>query len=174
MAEKYIEMELREIHLVENPTHSQIIVLGEKEGTRTFPIFIGLHEALALEMAARGEQASRPLTHDLILNVLEGLEAQLLRVLVVKLEHDTFYGALEVRTPSGEIVRIDARPSDSMVLATKCKAPIFVEEKVLDEVGRTVNEDEDDDMPFDSDDDSDLGYDDDEGPDDPDLPDEER
>lgn len=171
MSEHYIEVELREIHLAEDPLRAQIIVLAEKEGERSFPIYIGMHEALALEMAARREKAPRPLTHDLILNVLEGVGAELVRVLVVKLERDTYYGALEVRTADGETVRIDARPSDSIVLATKCQVPIFVEEKVLNEVGVVENSDMED---TEYDEDADLGYDEDEGPEDPDFPDEER
>ena len=175
MAENYIEMELREIHLDQGPTSAQIIVLGEKEGQRTFPIYIGLFEALALEGAARGERAERPLTHDLILNVIDGLDAQLGRVLIVKLEGSTFYGALELHTGSGQPVRIDARPSDAIVLATKRRIPIFVEEKVLEEVGQLIEEEEEEDFSFDSeDDDSDISFNEDEGPEDPDFPDEER
>jgi uncharacterized protein len=136
MAENYIEMELREIQIVEDLSRSQIIVLGEIDGDRMFPIYIGFQEAMAMDLAARGEKTPRPLTHDLILNVLDGVNAKLERVLVVKLEHDTFFGALEVNTGDGSTVRIDSRPSDAIVLATKRRAPIFVEEKVLLEVQR--------------------------------------
>lgn len=172
MSEHFIEMELREIYLAEDPAHSQVIVLAEKEGSRSFPIFIGLPEALALDMAARHERAPRPLTHDLILNVLAGLRAQLVRVLVVKLEHNTFYGALELRTAAGETVRIDARPSDSIVLATKCGVPIFVAEQVLLEVGRAAEEEEDDEASFE--DEEEEPDDEDEEPDEPDEPHEDR
>ncbi len=174
MSENYREVELREIHILQDPTSPQVIVLAEKEGERSFPIYIGINEAAMLEMAARGQKTPRPLTHDLILNVLDGLEAELLRVLVVKLEHDTFYGALEVKRADGSVVTIDARPSDSIILATKCHVPIFVAEQVLEEVGVVVEEEEDEELPFEPNEDSDLGFDDDEEPEDPDFPDEER
>ncbi|MCX7017424.1 MAG: bifunctional nuclease family protein [bacterium] len=136
MNEKFVEMELREIQIMEDLAHMQIIVLGEKYGERSFPIFIGLNEAVAMDMAARGQTAPRPLTHDLICNVIDGLGAALERCLVVKLENDTFYGALELRNESGSTVRIDARPSDAIVLAMKRRSPIFVEESVLQEIAR--------------------------------------
>jgi len=136
MNENFIEMELREIQIVEDLAHMQIIVLGEKDGERSFPIFIGLNEAVAMDMAARGQTAPRPLTHDLICNVIDGLGASLERCLVVKLENDTFYGALELHNENGSSIRIDARPSDAIVLATKLHVPIFVEESVLEEISR--------------------------------------
>jgi bifunctional DNase/RNase len=173
MAEDYVEVELREIHLTEEPLRPQVIILGEKEGRRRLPIYIGINEALALESAARGERMKRPMTHDLILNVIRGLSAELVRVLVVKLEEDTYYGALELRTADGSLVQIDARPSDSIVLATKCQAPIFVAEKVLQEAAE-IEIGDGEEGAFDEDEDSDLGFNEDEGSEDPDFPDEDR
>jgi uncharacterized protein len=143
MSEHFVEMELREIQIVEDFSRSQIIVLGEKYGERVFPIFIGLQEAMAMDLAARGERTARPLTHDLILNVIDGLDATLSRVLVVKLENDTFYGALELQGADGNTKRIDSRPSDAIVIATKRQTPIFVEEQVLREVQRGGQPDND-------------------------------
>lgn len=134
MSEHYIEMELREIQIAESLTHSQVIVLGEKDGDRAFPIFIGMAEAIALDQAVHGQQAARPLTHDLIMNVLNALGARIERVLVVKLVKDIFYGAIEVSAPNVGVVRIDSRPSDAIVLASKTAAPILVEKQVLEEV----------------------------------------
>ncbi len=136
MAENYIEMELREIQTVDDPDRTQIIVLEEKDGARAFPIFIGLFEARAMVLAAKGERTLRPMTHELVLNVVDGLGAVLERVLIVKLEQETFFGSLELRTASGETIQIDSRPSDAIVVATRKRAPIFVEEKVLREVQR--------------------------------------
>ena len=132
MSENFVEMELREIQIVEDMSRTQVIVLGEKEGRRAFPIFIGLTEAVVMDLAVRGEHAPRPLTHDLVLNVITGLGASLERVLVTKLENDTFYGALELRLSDGTTERIDSRASDAIILATKVQAGIFVEEQVLD------------------------------------------
>lgn len=146
MDENFIEMEVREIQTSEDPRDLPIIVLAEKQGEREFPIFIGHMEARALEEAVLGTTTMalglprRPLTHDLILNTIEGLGAQFHRVLITQLQNSTFYGALELEH-NGQTVRIDTRPSDAMVLAMKRKTPIFVEEKVLAEV-RNSNPDE--------------------------------
>lgn len=142
MAENYIEMELREIQTVEDPERTQIIILEEKEGTRAFPIFIGLFEAKAMVMAAKGERTLRPMTHELVLNVIDGLGATLERVLIVELKQETFFGALELRSASGELIRIDSRPSDAIVIGTRRRVPIFVEEKVLREVQRGLGGEE--------------------------------
>ena len=142
MAEKFIEMELREIQTVEDPERTQIIILEEKDGTRAFPIFIGLYEAKAMVMAAKGERTLRPLTHELVLNVIDGLGATLERVLIVELKQETFFGALELRSATGEVIRIDSRPSDAIVIGTRRRVPLFVEEKVLREVQRGLGEEE--------------------------------
>lgn len=134
MSENFIEAELREIQIVEDFTTSQIIVLAEKDGNRTFPIFIGLPEAMALDLAVRGEQTPRPLTHDLVLNTIDATGGRLLRVLVLKLEAETFFGALEIMTAAGDTVRVDSRPSDAIVISAKRNVPIFIEENVFEEV----------------------------------------
>lgn len=143
MSENYIEMEVREIQTSEDPRDLPIIVLAEKGGSREFPIFIGHIEARALEEAVLGSPANpfgfprRPMTHDLILNTIDGLEATFSRILITRLENGTFYGALELTKDGGDRVRIDSRPSDAMVLAMKRKISIYVEENVLAEVQRS-------------------------------------
>ena len=131
-----VEMELREIQIVDDPTRHQVIVLAEKEGRRAFPIYIGLFEASAMDLAVHGQKAPRPMTHDLIYNILEGLGAQLLEVRVDELRNETFFGKLVVQKDSNEVVLIDSRPSDALILAAKAGLPIFVDDKVLDEVCR--------------------------------------
>lgn len=146
MAEQFIEMEVREIQTSEDSRELPIIVLAEKNGTREFPIFVGHMEGHALEEAVLGRMTvylgvpHRPMAHDLMLNIIDGLEADFQRVLITKLENSTFFGALELAN-RGEIVRIDSRPSDAMVLAMKRKIPIFVEEKVLADVQQGNNND---------------------------------
>jgi len=135
-----VEMELREIQIVDDPTRHQIVVLAEKEGTRAFPIYIGLFEASAMDLAVHGQKAPRPMTHDLIYNVLDGVGAELLEVHVDELRNETFYGKLVVRKENGEVVLIDTRPSDALVLAAKRGLPIYVEEDVLNEVSRDGEE----------------------------------
>jgi bifunctional DNase/RNase len=136
-----IEMELVEIEIT-GEAGPQIIILQEKEGTRNFPIFIGNYEVMILDQTVRGFDTSRPLTHDLILNVLEGLGGTLTGVLVDELRNDTFIGKLLVRDTNGEIVQVDTRPSDAIILAMKTHSPIYVAEEVL-EVTNLDNEEED-------------------------------
>lgn len=128
-----VEMELREIQISQATAH-QIVVLEEKDGGRTFPIFIGPWEAHAAEDAVRQRQHLRPMTHDLILNVVEGLGAELEGVLVDSLAEDTFHGKLLLRTKDGKHLKVDSRPSDAIVLASRKQVPIFVAEEVLDQV----------------------------------------
>lgn len=132
----FVEMELSEIQIVDDAARHQVVVLAEKEGKRAFPIYIGLFEASAMDLAVHGRVAPRPMTHDLIFNVIEGLDAELLEVRVDELRDETFFGKLRVRTKTGEEVLIDTRPSDAMILAAKRQLPIFVDDSVLAEVCR--------------------------------------
>jgi bifunctional DNase/RNase len=116
--------------------------LGEKNGTREFPIFIGYAEALALDLALHGYKNIRPMTHDLIYNLVDGLGAEMSHVVVDDLRQDTFFGKLVVKTAQGTQEVIDSRPSDAIVLATKRQLPIFVAEHVLDQVLRHQEEEE--------------------------------
>ncbi|HOE95191.1 MAG TPA: bifunctional nuclease family protein [Candidatus Sumerlaeota bacterium] len=135
-----IEFELREIQMKEEGLGSrQIIVLGEKDGEREFPIIIGFAEALALDLDLHGYVYPRPMTHDLIFNVMEGLKAELKHVVVDDLRDGTFFGKLVVRTADDTEEWIDSRPSDAIVLATKKKVPIYVNEQILE---RILNENE--------------------------------
>lgn len=129
-----IEMELREIVMKEQIQGSQIVVLGEKNGTREFPIYIGYFEANAMYYAVHGHQPTRPMTHDLVFNIVEGLDARLIGICIDDLRNDTFHGKLMLEAVEGRQVLVDARPSDAMVLAMKRQTPIFVEDRVLDAV----------------------------------------
>lgn len=128
-----IEMVLREIQR-SHITPFNVVLLFEKDGERYFPIYIGSEEARATDNALYNRQAARPLTHDLIGNVLEGLGATLEGVLVDSLEQETFHGKLLLKTADDRHVKIDSRPSDAIVLATKYRVPIFVSEEVLGQV----------------------------------------
>lgn len=139
-----IEMELREIQIKDDAIGSQIVILGEKEGSREFPIFIGFAEAVALDYALHGVEHQRPMTHDLIYNVIDGLGAQVAHIIVDDLRENTFFGKLAVARSDGEYELVDARPSDAIVLATKRRLPIFVAEHVLNMVVHPPEEDSDD------------------------------
>ncbi|MFP4380914.1 MAG: bifunctional nuclease family protein [Candidatus Sumerlaeia bacterium] len=145
-----IEMELREIC---RSTDMNAVVLREKEGdNRQFPIYIGIYEASALEMAIHEQNAPRPLTHDLVLKVLGGMGGKLKRIIVDKLEQDTFFSKLDIELKDHTSAWVDSRPSDALVLASKLKVPIFADESVLDKANAVPSPDDD----FDIDDLDDL------------------
>ena len=129
-----IEMELKEIQIVDDPSRPQVIILGEKDGKRAFPIYIGYFEAHALDIAVKGIITPRPMTHDLIYNVLDSLGLHAERILVDELRDDTFFGKLVVKDGNSEEYLIDSRPSDAIILAAKRNLPIFVDDGILREV----------------------------------------
>jgi len=125
-----IEMELNKI-VIDEKRHDQLIVLKEKGGSRILPIVIGLNEASAIKLKISGFQPPRPLTHDLLYNTIENLEASVDKVVIDKLEENTFHAKLVLKTESGKIKVVDARPSDSIALAVRAHAPIFVEDAII-------------------------------------------
>lgn len=125
-----LEMELNKI-VIDEKRHDQLIVLKEKNGSRVLPIVIGLAEASAIKLKISGFNPPRPLTHDLFYSAIENLNAAVERIIIDKLEDSTFHAKLVLKTSSGENKVIDARPSDSIALAVRARAPIFVEDEVL-------------------------------------------
>lgn len=125
-----IEMELNKI-IIDEKRQDQIIVLKERNGERALPIVIGFLEASSIKMKLAGVHPPRPLTHDLLHSVVENLEAKIEKIVIDRLENNTFHAKLFLKTESGKPKVIDARPSDSIALSVRAKAPIFVEEEVL-------------------------------------------
>jgi len=125
-----VEMELNKI-VIDEKRHDQLIVLKEKGGERLLPIVIGLNEASAIKLKISGFQPPRPLTHDLLHSTIENLDAAIDKVIIDKLEENTFHAKLHLKTRSGEIKIIDARPSDTIALAVRAHAPIFVEDEII-------------------------------------------
>jgi bifunctional DNase/RNase len=119
-----------------------VLLLKSSEDERTLPIFIGAAEAQSIAIHLNGVNVPRPLTHDLLKNLLDFLECRLQRVEIVRIEEGTFYAEL-VMERYGEILRIDARPSDAIAVALRVGAPLFVAEPVMAEAGRTQVVDED-------------------------------
>jgi bifunctional DNase/RNase len=115
---------------IDPSSNSPILILKEFEGEQTLPIWIGLLEATAIASELEKVSFSRPMTHDLLRHVIEGLGFQVQRVEVCDLKDNTFYALLHLMGPGGERV-IDSRPSDAIALALRTEAPIFVAEKVL-------------------------------------------
>ena len=129
-----LELVLNKIKIDET-RNDQVIVLKEKQGNRFLPVVIGISEVNAIKLKLSGIKPPRPLTHDLLLSVIERLGAKLHKVLIDKLENNTFYAKLYLSVNGSKEVLIDARPSDSVALALRAGAPIYVEEAVLGEAG---------------------------------------
>ena len=127
-----VEMQLSRI-IISEAAEQQIIVLKEKHGTRSFPIVIGVSEALAIDRRAKGLKTPRPLTHELLASVLEHLNAKLERIIINDLREHTFYAKLLIRH-NGELIEVDSRPSDAIALGIAEDVPIFVAQHVLEEV----------------------------------------
>lgn len=128
---------------IDSASNSPILILKDPEGEATLPIWIGLLEATAIASELEKVTFSRPMTHDLMRNLLEGLGAQLEKVEVVDLKDNTFYALLHLRGPQGAFTQ-DSRPSDAIALALRVQAPIFVSPKVLERAqGAAKSETED-------------------------------
>ena len=126
-------MEVSKIRIDER-RGEQVVVLKEREGNRVLPIIIGISEVTAIKMKISGIQPPRPLTHDLLQHTLEQLGATLTRVVINKLEFNTFFAKLVLQTKEQQIEEVDARPSDSIALALRADAPIYVADDVLTQV----------------------------------------
>lgn len=135
-----VEMELVGVR-VELPSNTPIVLLRETEGQhRVLPIFIGGPEATAIAFALDGVVTPRPMTHDLMKDVIEGLGSRLERIVVTSLSAGTFYAELHLVAADG-LRQVSARPSDAIALAVRVGAPIFAEEAVVDEAATAVEED---------------------------------
>jgi hypothetical protein len=129
------EVELIRI-LMNERRGDQMIVLREKGGKRTLPIIIGIAEASAIKLKISGIRPPRPMTHDLLKNTIESLGARVKKVIIDKLENNTFYAKIVLDYKDHKPVSIDARPSDSIALALRAEAPIFITESILSQVSK--------------------------------------
>ena len=129
-----VQMQLSRI-IISEINEQQIIYLKEVEGERQFPILIGIFEATSIDRRVKLKTTPRPLTHDLLVNAVESLGAELDSVVISELREHTYYAKLRVRQ-DGELLEIDSRPSDAIAVAVTCSPPlpIYVAEEVLDEV----------------------------------------
>jgi bifunctional DNase/RNase len=125
---------------IEMPSNQPIVLLKEVEGSRFLPIWVGAVEATAIAFAQQGMVAQRPLTHDLIANILEAADLTMTAVQVVQLKDGIFYAELQVRTDSGTVLKISARPSDAIAIALRTKSNILADSDLLDEVGIDIPE----------------------------------
>jgi len=125
-----IEMSIKGL-MVDPISNMPIVILRDKEGAKTLPIWVGMFEANAIALQIENISTPRPMTHDLLRNVIHDLKASVQKIVVCDLQDSTFY-ALIYLTMNGEVVAIDSRPSDAIALALRSRAPIFVEETVID------------------------------------------
>ena len=125
-----IEMSIKGL-MVDPISNMPIVILRDKEGAKTLPIWVGMFEANAIALQIENISTPRPMTHDLLRNVIHDLKASVQKIVVCDLQDSTFYALIYLML-NGEIVAIDARPSDAIALALRTRAPIFVEETVID------------------------------------------
>jgi bifunctional DNase/RNase len=127
-----IEMAIRGL-MMDPITNLPIVILRDLDGQRVLPIWVGAVEANAVALQVENVAPPRPLTHDLIRNLLAEFGAELERVVIHDLKDSTFYAYLELNR-SGDFTRIDVRPSDALALALRSRAPIYVDSRVLERV----------------------------------------
>ena len=123
-----------------------IVLLRTLDGTKFLPIWIGHPEAAAILMKLQGAATPRPMTHDLVADMLTHLDAQVVRICVTELRENTFYASITIQQDGSEI-EVDSRPSDAIALAVRAEAPIFADDRVIEESaiefeGEEVNEEE--------------------------------
>ena len=125
-----IEMSIKGL-MVDPITNMPIVILRDKDGQKVLPIWVGIFEANAIALQIENIATPRPMTHDLLRNVIHDLKADIQKIVVSDLKDNTFY-ALIYLLVNGESMAIDARPSDAIALALRARAPIFVEDTVID------------------------------------------
>ena len=134
MAEKMIEVVVSRLGL-DSTTQSYVVILQEKGGERLLPIWIGQPEAESIVMQMHHIKRPRPLTHDLCKSIILGLGGELRKVHITRVEKNTYFAELHIaRNGGGDVVQVDARPSDSIAIALRLSAPIFASEALLSEV----------------------------------------
>jgi bifunctional DNase/RNase len=139
-----IEMEITGVR-VELATNQPIVLLRERGGERYRPIWIGAAEAAAIALSLQGVVTPRPMTHDLIQNILEDLQVNVHRIVVTELRDSTFFASIQLQR-NGDSYEISSRPSDAIALAVRMAIPIFADESVLEEASILIPGDEDEEV----------------------------
>jgi bifunctional DNase/RNase len=126
---------------VELPSNQPIVLLKEAEGDRYLPIWIGAVEATAIAFALQGVQTPRPMTHDLMRDIMQETQIQVERILISELVDSTFFAVIRM-SMDGRTAEVSSRPSDAIALAVRIDAPIFASEEVLDQAGIELRDEE--------------------------------
>jgi bifunctional DNase/RNase len=124
-----IEMKIRGL-MVDPVTNTPIVILRDSSGNSILPIWVGVYEANAIALEIEKVSTPRPMTHDLIRNLLTGVEAKVSKVVVSELKDETFYAVIWLEK-DGQVISVDSRPSDALAIALRLDCPIYVEEQVL-------------------------------------------
>jgi bifunctional DNase/RNase len=124
-----VEMKIRGL-MMDPVTNMPIVILKDVNGTAVLPIWVGIYEANAIALEIEKVSTPRPMTHDLLKNLLLGLEIRVDKIVVNDLKDDTFYALIWLER-AGQVISIDSRPSDALALALRVDCPIFVEDEVL-------------------------------------------
>lgn len=126
-------VEVKVAHLgLDRNTNTPVVILQESGGTRVLPIWIGPAEASAIAMEIAGIKFARPLTHDLLKQVIVGLGGELRKVMITRVQENTYFAELHIYRAE-DVIQVDARPSDSIAVALRLKAPIFTSSDLLDD-----------------------------------------
>ena len=125
---------------IEMPSNQPIVLLKEIDGSRFLPIWVGAVEATAIAFAQQGLEAQRPLTHDLIQNLLDRVDVTLTNVHITEIKDGVFYAELLLRNGDGALEPLSARPSDAIAIALRTKSNIMVSSDLLDEIGIDIPE----------------------------------
>jgi uncharacterized protein len=136
--EKLIKVQLEGVRM-EHPSQKPIILLKEENGERFLPILVGAFEASAIALELVSFKTPRPMTHDLIMSIIEDLDAKVDFIAIINIIEDTFYAVLNLVNTAGKIVSIDLRPSDAVAVAVRCNCPIYVSNVVMEIAGLRIS-----------------------------------
>ncbi len=125
-----VEMTIKGL-MIDPITNMPIIILRDEDGQRILPIWVGVFEANAIALQIENVQTPRPMTHDLLKNVIDDLAGEVERIVVTELRENTFYALIHIRAQERAIA-VDARPSDAIALALRTRSPIYVEDEVIE------------------------------------------
>lgn len=125
---------------MEMPSNTPIVLLQEESGDRYLPIWVGAVEATAIAYAQQGVTPPRPLTHDLLVDIIHGLDADISEVRITALSDGIFYATVDLVVKDGSAIEVSARPSDAIAVALRTSAPIRVDELVFEEAGVDIPE----------------------------------
>lgn len=134
-----IEVNIRGL-MMDPSSGTPIIILKDVASDMMLPIWVGAYEANAIALEIEKIAPQRPMTHDLLRNLVVAVDAKVERVVVTELRDNTFYAVIEMRNSAGEMVLLDARPSDAIALALRADCPIFVNEEVINASRNTIVE----------------------------------